>query len=72
MEHECCSGAGFNAVIIRDNTQTIYIDDQRCFCGIEELEGSLQELHAQSASDLLKKLPSIDLHPTPVPPVPHE
>ncbi len=48
-EHSCCSGAGFNASVIRDSTETIYTDTTHTFCGIE---GMSEELH-QVTSDTL-------------------
>jgi hypothetical protein len=34
LEHSCCSGAGFDAVIIKDSTGNIYTKNQN-FCGYE-------------------------------------
>jgi len=42
-EHSCCSGAGFDATVIRDSTGAIYADTTHTFCGIEGLGGELGE-----------------------------
>jgi hypothetical protein len=44
-EHSCCSGAGFDATVIRDSTGAIYADTTHTFCGIEGLG---EELGARS------------------------
>ena len=49
-EHSCCSGAGFDATVIRDSTGAIYADTTHTFCGIEGLGGELSEHLAPATS----------------------
>jgi hypothetical protein len=35
MEHECCSGAGFNATIFKDSHGKTLVDRSYSFCGYE-------------------------------------
>lgn len=49
-EHSCCSGAGFDATVIRDSTGAIYADTTHTFCGIEGLGGELGEERVPATS----------------------
>ena len=49
-EHSCCSGAGFDATVIRDNTGAIYADTTHTFCGMEGISAELGEVPAESLS----------------------
>jgi len=50
-EHSCCSGAGFDATVIRDSTGATYSNTTHTFCGIEGLGGELSE-HSAPATTL--------------------
>jgi hypothetical protein len=47
-EHSCCSGAGFDATVMRDSTGAIYADTTHTFCGIEGLSHELKELPGET------------------------
>ena len=49
-EHSCCSGAGFDATVIRDSTGAIYADTTHTFCGIEGLGEELGEQRVPATS----------------------
>lgn len=49
-EHSCCSGAGFDATVIRDSTGAIYADTTHTFCGSEGLAAELGERSVPAAS----------------------
>ncbi len=49
-EHSCCSGAGFDATVIRDSTGAIYADTTHTFCGIEGLGEELGERRVPAGS----------------------
>ena len=50
FEHSCCSGAGFDATVIRDSAGAIYADTTHTFCGIEGISGELSAVSADSLS----------------------
>ncbi len=62
-EHSCCSGAGFDATVIRDSTGAIYADTTHTFCGIEGLGGELSEdrVHATSLAAFYSGLSQLKL-----------
>ena len=49
-EHSCCSGAGYDATVIRDSTGAIYADTTHSFCGIEGLGEELGEQRIPATS----------------------
>lgn len=49
-EHSCCSGAGFDATVIRDSAGTIYTDTTHTFCGIEGMSSTLSEYGTPATS----------------------
>lgn len=59
-EHSCCSGAGFDATVIRDSTSAVYADTTYTFCGIEGLGGELPK-HAASLPDFYSALTQLKL-----------
>jgi hypothetical protein len=49
-EYSCCSGAGFDATVIRDSTGATYANTGHNFCGIEGLGEGLGEYSVPAAS----------------------
>jgi len=60
-EHSCCSGAGFDATVIRDSTGAIYADATHCFCGIEEMSSEFERVPAGTLAAFYPGLQSINL-----------
>ncbi|MES2570071.1 MAG: hypothetical protein V4710_08450 [Verrucomicrobiota bacterium] len=60
-EHSCCSGAGFDATVIRDSTGAIYADTTHTFCGIEGMSAELDAASSDSLSVLYKRLNHLHL-----------
>jgi|GEM_PF-4153282 len=50
-EHSCCSGAGFDAKVIRDSTGAIYADKTHTFCGAEGMAEDLSYIQADSLAE---------------------
>ncbi len=48
-EHSCCSGAGFDATVIRDSTGAILVDRTHTSCGVQ---GMILELEAVPGDSL--------------------
>jgi hypothetical protein len=61
-EHSCCSGAGFDATIIRDSTGAIYADTTHTFCGIEGMSSELDSASSDNLSVLYTRLKQLHLH----------
>ncbi|WFB34963.1 hypothetical protein P3T73_12420 [Kiritimatiellota bacterium B12222] len=51
LEHACCTGAGFDAVVIRDSNGSIYTAKQN-YCGIEGFYGELASKNLLNLSEL--------------------
>lgn len=51
MEHACCTGAGFNAVVVYDSHGKIRTNTERCFCGYEELGSFVSKIHASTLAE---------------------
>lgn len=61
MEHECCSGAGFNATVFYDSQHKMYADTTYSFCGLEGLAGELGEIKATSLKAFYPSLTQLKL-----------
>ncbi|EKD82080.1 MAG: hypothetical protein ACD_39C01492G0001 [uncultured bacterium] len=61
MNHDCCSGDGFNCVISKDNTGQVMIDENKNFCGVEAMCNQANELASDSTSAFYSGLTSIGL-----------
>ncbi len=60
-EHSCCSGAGFDATVIRDSTGAVYADTTHTFCGIEGMAGELREASGGSLREFYSHLTILKL-----------
>lgn len=60
-EHSCCSGAGFDATVIRDSTGAIYSDTTHTFCGIEGMSSELSQVSAEALSAFYPRLTQLKL-----------
>ena len=60
-EHSCCSGAGFDATVIRDSTGTIYTDTTHTFCGIEDMTSAFAQISAETLSAFYPRLTQLKL-----------
>ena len=61
-EHSCCSGAGFDATVIRDSTGAIYADTTHTFCGIEGMSSELAAASSDTLSAFYTRLKQLNLH----------
>jgi hypothetical protein len=64
MEHECCSGGGFNCIISKDSAGKVKMNSEKCFCGYEELGSKLSAISSESTSIFYSELDSIGLKMT--------
>jgi hypothetical protein len=55
-EHACCSGAGFDATVIRDSTGAIYADKTHTFCGVEGMAEDLSYIKADSLAEFYARV----------------
>jgi hypothetical protein len=61
-EHSCCSGAGYDATIIRDSTGAIYVNTEHCYCGMsEEMSATFSEVKADSLATFYPQLKELNL-----------
>lgn len=61
IEHSCCVGAGFDAIVYFDSKQTIQFCDDYTFCGIGELSHKMSETKATNLSEFYGKLNYLNL-----------
>lgn len=53
MEHECCTGAGYNATLYVTSSGESYLDVETCYCAFMELDGEIDHhSHASIAAFL--------------------
>ncbi len=62
MNHDCCSGDGFNCVISKDNTGQVMIDEKKNFCGVEAMCNQMNQVASGSMTDFYSGLVSIGLN----------
>ena len=60
-EHSCCSGAGFDATVIRDSTGAIFADTSHTFCGIEGMASDLRDAAGDSLPEFYSHLKMLKL-----------
>lgn len=53
MEHECCTGAGFNATLYVTSTKEAYLDSRTGYCGFFPLREELLSAEKRSIPDFL-------------------
>jgi len=61
-EHSCCSGAGFDATVIRDSKGAVFADTSHTFCGIEAMYSELGGIPADNLAGFYGKQKLLDLH----------
>lgn len=62
MNHDCCTGDGFNCVISKDSAGVVMIDEKKNFCGVESMCNQLNRLASDSMTVFYSELASIGLN----------